>query len=209
MLKKSLTTFFALGVLLGGLSFIPFGSDDPNPEMEIYLLSNAIHTDIVVPVRNQVFDWESFLDPKDFRDRPSDWLELGWGDRRFYFEMPTWDKFTMELALDALFLPDPAVMHVNYLYAHPEQYSSAKKIKISFATYEKLVKSIRSQFILKEERPMIILGKSYSDSDNFYEAQCSYSLIRTCNVWTAEILKASGLKHPLWSPTKWGLNFIY
>lgn len=191
------------------MTFIPVGSVDPKPEMEIYLLSSEIHTDIVVPVRNKVFDWESFFDPAEFRSRPVEWIELGWGDRQFYFEVPTWDKLTLRLAFDALFLPDAAVMHVNYLDRHPNDYSGARRIKISYATYRKLVNSLKSHFKLKSNKPTVLAGKSYSDTDNFYEAYGSFSLARTCNVWTSDVLADAELKHPLWSPTKYGLEFLW
>lgn len=177
--------------------------------MDIFLLSNEIHTDIAVPVRNEVYDWETFLDPKQFKDRPSEWIEFGWGDRQFYFEMPTWDKFTLKLGLDALLLPDPAVMHVNYLDGHPSVYTNARRVRISHATYKKLVASIQKYFRLKNGKPDILAGKNYSATDNFYEAYGSFSLIRTCNVWTSDVLSDAGLKHPLWSPTKYGLLNIW
>lgn len=177
--------------------------------MEIYLLSNEIHTDIAVPLRNKVFDWETFLDASQFKSRPVEWLEIGWGDRQFYFEMPTWDKFTLKLALDALLLPDAAVMHVNYLDMHPKDYLSAKKVRISYATYEKLVTALKGSFLLKDDKPIILPGKAYTSTDNFYEAHESFSLIRTCNVWTSDALGKAGIKHPLWSPTKYGLQLMW
>lgn len=209
MLKKLVFGAFSLFLLLASLTFIPVGSTDPNPEMAIYLISNDIHTDFAIPVKNEVFDWETFLDPNDYEARPSGWIEIGWGDRQFYFEMPTWDKFTFALAADALFYPDPAVIHVNYLDVHPEQYSSAQKIMISRETYRKLVSELTSRFIKKEGKPILLPGKGYSGSDNFYEAEGSYSIFRTCNYWTSEVLAEVGLKHPLWSPTKYGLQFVW
>lgn len=209
MLKKLGLILIAAFLLIVSLTFIPIGSNDPHPEMEIYLLSNEIHTDIAFPVRNDVFDWETFLNPKDFKSRPTEWIEIGWGDRQFYFEMPTWDKFTFKIALDALFYPDPAIIHVSYLNAHPKHYSSHKKIKISKATYQKLVNEIKDRFQLKENKPVLIPNKGYSANDNFYESYGTFSLIRTCNIWTAQILGEADLKRPIWSPTKYGLEFLY
>lgn len=209
MLKKLLLGIVSFSFLLISLSFIPLGKDDPHPEMEIYLLSNEIHTDIVVPLKNEVFNWESFFNPDDFTERPSEWIEIGWGDRQFYFEMPTWDKFTLSLALDALFTRDPGIIHVNYLSAHPEFYSSHRRIKISYGTYQKLVNEIQKRFKQHQGRPVLIPGKGYSSTDNFYESYGSFSLLRTCNVWTAEVLGEADLKRPIWSPTKYGLEFIY
>ncbi|WP_408097998.1 TIGR02117 family protein [Peredibacter sp. HCB2-198] len=209
MLRKFCYFLITALTLILILTFFPIGSEDPNPEMEIYLLSNPIHTDIAIPVRNEVFDWESFLNPLDFKSRPADWIEIGWGDRQFYFEMPTWDKFTFKLGFDALFIPDPAILHVNYLDAHPTSYSGHRRIRISKATYKKLVEEIRSQFQLKNGRPILIPNKGYSDTDNFYESFGSFSILKTCNVWTAQRLGAVGIKRPLWSPTKYGLEFIW
>lgn len=209
MLKKALIAFSSLLILFIVPALIPIGSSDPKPEMEIYLISNEIHTDIVLPVKNQVFDWETFLNPNDFKNRPVKWIEFGWGDRRFYFEMPTWNKFTFSLAADALFTPDTAVMHVNYLDDLPVNYTSARKITVSYETYKKIVDAVKKSFVLKNGKPILIPGKSYSETDNFYEGVGEFSLMRTCNVWTSEILSEADLRHPLWSPTKYGLNVMW
>lgn len=204
--------FFLLmiGIVLT-TTFIPLGEIDTEPQMDIYLTSNEIHIGIVVPVANQVMDWNQFLEIGYFTPeaRGLQWVEFGWGDRRFYFEMPDWDHFTMGLAADALFLPDPAVMHVNFLESHPTQYRDMRKVKISYKTYQKMVQAIQSEFILEKNKPILIPGKGYSGLDNFFEGRGSYSIIRTCNVWTSDIFARSGLKHPLWSPTKYGLEFIW
>lgn len=177
--------------------------------MEIYLISNEIHTDLVLPVKNEVFNWHTFLDPQDFANQPSDWLEFGWGDRDFYMEVPTWDKFSLSIMLDALFLPGPAVMHVNYLNQHPTSYETYRRITLSRDTYVELVSAIKDQFKQRNGRALILPGKGYTKSDNFYEAHGSFSVLKTCNVWTANVLGAAGLKHPLWSPTKYGLIFLW
>lgn len=207
--KKFLLGIFISFLLVCLPTFIPIGSDDSKQEVEIYLISNSIHIGIIVPTKNNVHDWNDFLDKNHFQgSNPLDWLEVGWGDRRFYFEMPTWDHFTVGLAADALFLPDPAVMHVGYI-EDPASYGGVTKVKISYETYRKMVTAIKSSFVLKNNKPILIAGKGYSPTDNFYEAHGSYSIIRTCNVWTSEIFAQSGLKHPLWSPTKYGLELIW
>lgn len=177
--------------------------------MVIYLISNDIHTDIAVPIRNEIFDWETFLNKDEFKKRPTEWIEIGWGDRQFYFEMPTWEQFTLRLAADALLWPDPAVMHVTYLDSHPSAYTSAQRVEVSFKTYKKIVELFVSRFKKKNGKPILIPGKGYDQTDNFYEAEGSYSIIRTCNEWTSEILAEAGLPHPVWAPTKHGIQRIY
>lgn len=191
------------------MTFIEGGEIDPGPQMTIYLISNDIHTDIALPVKNEVFDWETFLNKEDFKIRSSSWIEVGWGDRQFYFDMPTWDHFTWKLAADALFWPDPAVMHVTYLDRHPSEFTTAQKVNISYKTYKKMVDEYLRRFKTKDSKPIIIPDKGYDQTDNFYEAEGSYSIVRTCNEWTSEILAVAGLPHPLWAPTKHGIHRIY
>lgn len=206
---KYISSFFLLLAFIILPSFIPLGQRDPGEDVEIYLISNEIHTDLVLPVKNEVFDWYTFLDPKDFANQPSQWLEFGWGDQDFYMQVPTWDEFTWSIMFDALFIPGPAVMHVNYLNQHPSIYTTHRRITLSRDTYAKLVNAIKDQFKQKSGKPLILPGKGYTKSDNFYEAYGSFSILKTCNVWTANVLGEVGLKRPLWSPTKYGLNFIW
>ncbi|MFP5387641.1 MAG: DUF2459 domain-containing protein, partial [Bacteriovoracia bacterium] len=123
--------------------------------------------------------------------------------------VPTWDEFTVGIMLDALFLPGPGAMHVNYLDDHPEAYKSVRKINVSSETYTKLVAAIKGSFILKEGRPVVIKGRGYFDSDNFYEAHGQFSVIKTCNEWTSDMLDKADLPHPLWSPSKVGIEFTW
>jgi uncharacterized protein (TIGR02117 family) len=124
--------------------------------------------------------------------------------------MPTWDHFTLDLAADALFIPDPAVMHVEYLnYIPSGSETFIRKVKVSKMTYAKLVNAIKKWFVLEGGKPILLPGKGYTPRDHFFEANGSYSIIKTCNVWTSDIFADAGLRHPLWSPTKHGMEFIW
>lgn len=209
MLKKIGLTFVLLLVLTVTPTFIPLGSLDQEQEIEFYLISNDIHIGLVLPLKNEVFDWESLIDPKQFGSRPTKWLNMGWGDRQFYFAIPTWDNFSIGVALDSLFVPDPGILHIEYLPLHPERYKGIRKIKVSKRTYAKIVSAVKDSFILKDGRPVLIDNRGYEDNDNFYEAHGTYTILRTCNEWTADMLGEAGLPRPLWSPTKYGLEFLY
>ena len=54
------------GIVVTLLSFIPVNSYDsrtliPAQKIEIYILTNGVHTDIVVPVKNDSFNWSKLI----------------------------------------------------------------------------------------------------------------------------------------------------
>ncbi len=207
---KSLKILFGLLALVSLIalpSFIIIGSDDPLPEVEVFLLSNDVHVGLVLPLKNELVDWSEFFDLEDFKTH-GEWFQLGWGDRTFYFEVPEWDDLTVMKAIDALLLPGEPVIHVDFLQSHPERLGGLS-VKMSQEKYLALSREIRSRFIRKNNQPVLISSKAYGTSDNFYEAHGTYSLIRTCNNWTSELLGSQGLRRPLWSPMKYGLLYTY
>lgn len=65
--------------------------------VEIYLISNAVHADIIVPKANDVFDWNKKFQPADFAGDISSktHIAFGWGDRGFFLETETWDDLKL------------------------------------------------------------------------------------------------------------------
>lgn len=207
LLRRCLAGFLLLVLLIALPSFIILGSADPEGEVELYLLSNDVHVGLVMPMKNEILDWSEFIDLNDF-EATGEWFQIGWGDRTFYFEVPEWEDLTLFKAIDALLLPGEPAIHIDFLQTHPRMYE-ALAVKMSREKYLSLAREIKSRFKLKDSRPVLIPSKAYGSSDNFYEAQGTYSLIRTCNNWTAELLGSQGLRRPLWSPMKYGLLYTY
>lgn len=193
------------------LTFFSHGQKDTKEEMEVYLSSSDIHVGLVLPLKNAVFDWRNFLNSPDnlYRNTVVTWVEFGWGSKRFYFEMPTWDKFSLSLAFDALFLSEASVMHVDFLDQFSMKQKNLRPVKISFQNYLLLVKAIQDEFSLRDGKAIFYSSFQYGAMDRFYEAKKSYSYLRTCNVWTSDMLAVANLPHPIWSPSKYGLEWIY
>lgn len=209
MLKKILLSSFLVLFVLALPTFIPLGEKESGGKIVVYLISNEIHTDLVLPVKNEIYDWEKFWNAADFKKRPGEWVEIGWGDKEFYRKVPTWNEFRLSIALKALFLPGDSAIHINYVEGNPEYYPAKARLEISPETYKKIVATIRDQFVLKKGKPLVLVSGGYSEADNFYEAHGSFSIFRTCNTWTSDVLAEAGLLHPLWSPTKYGLEMIW
>lgn len=171
----------------------------------IYVETNGHHTGIVVPVAAGGIDLSLTLRPTDLGDSrlAGNWLAIGWGDRDFYLNTPTWTDLRPGTMVSALLGSGQTLIHVDHLdqpYPDPDQ----RAVRISRAEYRRLIIAIMASLRRGEDGyPVAIPG--YGDRDLFYEATGDYSLFHTCNGWTAEMLKAAGIKAPLWTPFSGGV----
>ncbi|MEG4199479.1 TIGR02117 family protein [Microcoleus sp. Pol12A5] len=169
--------------------------------ISLYISNQGIHTEIIVPVKNEYFDWNQFLPLTEIgRDATSDYkyLSFGWGDRAFMLETPTSGSINPVTALKALFLPTPSTVHVQGYRVTPQNIET-KCVKISGANYIKIINFLKDTFQLDAAGKKMKISYGYDNSDSFYEAKGSYSLLRTCNDWTAEGLQKAEVNTPLWS----------
>ncbi|WP_437186027.1 TIGR02117 family protein [Planctomicrobium sp. SH668] len=192
---------FYVGVILIGL--IPVNNDfTPTPDgIEIFITSNAVHSDIIVPVTNAVFDWQTELNPDWFQTSPTRYshIAIGWGDRGFFLGTPTWNDLKFSTAFNALCLPSHTCLHVAFTF--PQVESRAVSVKISADQYSELVEFIRGSFQRDEQGRVIqIPGYSYGQTDAFFEAKGSYIIFNTCNSWVGNALRVSGVHVP-WQST--------
>ena len=84
--------------------------------ISLYIANQGIHTEIIVPVKNEYFDWNQYLPLTEIgRDATSDYkyLSFGWGDRAFMLETPTSAIINPVTAFNALFLPTPSTVQVQ------------------------------------------------------------------------------------------------
>ena len=101
-LAGAVALYFLAAVVL---SAIPLnrGAGRSGP-VEIFVRSNGVHVDLVLPVRNERFDWGPVAPASDAaypRAAAAPWVAIGWGDRDIYRKVPTWDDLTPGLALTA------------------------------------------------------------------------------------------------------------
>ncbi len=206
-LKKSFLTVIGVAVIYFVFallfSFLPTHppSQDCNPEFEVYIATNGVHLDIIFPVEN--------LDPQILQklDKLPEtlFIAFGWGDKEFYIKTPEWSDLTFPVAFRALFLKSETAMHVTYL---PWALSEWKKIRLCSWQLDRLNRYIENSFQKNEYGNFILLDfDGYSRFDSFYNAQGSFSLFRTCNVWVNVALKEIEIKTSVWSPFDLGVLF--
>ena len=70
----------------------------------IYLISNGVHLDIVVPKANSYKDWREELEIDPSIEDQVNLVAFGWGDRDFYLNTPEWSDLTFSTSFNALFL---------------------------------------------------------------------------------------------------------
>ena len=69
-------------------------------EKEVFISTNGIHLDIIVPRKNLTKGLQQELEISE----SVEYISFGWGDREFYLETPTWNDFKLSTAVKAIFL---------------------------------------------------------------------------------------------------------
>lgn len=173
-----------------------------NKNISIFIESNGVHTDFVLPVKTVQYDWSSILPYSDFESAgPSfECVAIGWGDKGFFIGTPSWSDLKFSTAFNAAFGLGSTAMHVTYKRFQPKESEKCRRLELSPVQYRVLIWYIRSSFRLKDKKIMLIDHPGYTDHDRFYEANGTYSLFTTCNVWTGNGLRCIGVKTGSWTP---------
>jgi len=173
----------------------------------IYIESNGVHTDFVMPVKTAQMNWNTFLPCSDFEsvDSTFRYVAIGWGDKGFFIGTPTWNDLKFSTAFNAAFGLSSTAMHVTYKRNEPRISASCKRLIISEAQYHVLLRYMAASFQMKNGKSMRINHAGYSWNDCFYEANGTYSLFKTCNVWTGMGLKVIGVPIGCWTPFQGGI----
>ena len=172
----------------------------PAQGVQIYVYSNGVHTGIVVPAVNALHDWRPRIRADDLPDprRAGDWLIIGWGERDFYLNTPTWSDVDPLVVLRAAVGSDRTLLHVDHLkrvWRGPD----LRPLTLTQAQYRALVTSIERDFA-----PGASI-RGYGADDVFYPSHGRYSARHTCNEWTGSKLRAIGIRIGLWTPSAWSV----
>ncbi len=194
----SAAAFYLILAIIGAL--VPVNTDAPeNPTIQIYLVKNGAHTDIVVPISTHTINWENFIKPTHFSQSSKEfkYYSFGWGDREFYRTTPYWKDLRFMVAAKALILNTPSAMHIYRL----QEIESEKFISLVITNeqYQELSGYILKHLIFSEGS-LKPLEFRYSENDVFYSSRSSFHAFRTCNTWTNSALKVSGIRACLWTP---------
>ncbi len=209
-----LLLFIGLYLLIGYCLANITIEEEPNApdEVAIYIVTNGVHTDIVLPVKTSEIDWSRHLlySHTTAADSTHTYVAMGWGDKGFYLETPTWSDLKTSVAFKAATGLSTTAMHVTY-YKDVRESKACKKIMVSKEQYGRLVDHIKASFQQDMTGNFIPIRTTanYGDTDAFYEANGRYSVVTTCNTWANAGLKASGQKACLWTAFDTGIFAKY
>ena len=195
------------------LSKITVNSDAENQpkEIAIYIKTNGVHTDLVLPIKSEIKDWSQQIKFENTisKDTTATFIAFGWGDKGFYLDTPEWSDLKAKTAFNAAFGLGNTAIHSTF-YKNLKENNDCVKVLISKENYKKLTTYIENSFDLDESNNiMSISATTYGKNDSFYEAKGSYSLFHTCNSWANNGLKAANQKAAFWTVTDSGIFCHY
>ncbi|WOE76496.1 TIGR02117 family protein [Alterisphingorhabdus coralli] len=196
---------FYAAATMGGLIGTNSQWREPESGVEIFVETNGVHTAIIVPRVHEAHDWADFLPPSDLSDpsRQGRYLSFSWGERTFYLETERWEDVKLGPLLGAAFGSDETLMHI-YHYQRISDGPFSRSVIISEEQYAQLIELLKAKFaLIDSERPEPIAG--YGQTDLFYPAMGSYSLLYSCNNWTSDTLSKIGVTAGLWTPMENGV----
>ncbi len=172
-------------------------------QFAVYVSGDMMHTDFVVPVRTAVFDWSQHLDLAHIGKHPSTvyrYLQFGWGDRIFYRETAAWNQLNLSSAVRSLVLQNPAAVFVKGHATVPRYPNSALKcLSLDQASYLQLMQFLVASFETDRQGKTQWLSRGQDGDSSFYAATGRYSILKTCNSWTAAGLRTAAINTPLWN----------
>jgi len=194
--------YFLAALILGAIP-ANAGWHEAKSGVRIFVRTNGVHTWIMVPKVNAQMDWRPLVPGahlKDPRWGNGNYVAIGYGNREVYLNTPTWADLTFRNAVRAMAGTGESLVHADH-DNDPQPSAIQRPIMLRPEEYGRLVGFIRASFRFDSQgRTIPLIGRGYGDSDMFYEAVGSYSVIHTCNSWTGQALRTAGVRTGLWTP---------
>lgn len=194
--------YFGADFLLSRISANTESTSGLPKDIQIYVLSNDVHTDLVFPIRNEKMDWSTVfaLDNTLSKDTSQQWVSIGWGDKGFYLNTPEWKDLKASTALVAALGIGETALHVTY-YRTLQEDKLCFKVMIDANQYQILTEYVLSSLDRDTSNKAILIQTTahYGGDDAFYEAKGAYNLFFSCNTWTNKGLKEANLPSGIWT----------
>lgn len=165
---------------------LPAPAAEEGARVPLLLVRHAWHTGLVVPAT-------AFPESSLFRAAfpGADWLELGWGDRLFY---PHPDP-SLGTALRAALWPTPSTLALAAHRGPAETVPGVelRLLEVGTAAVERLHARALATLELDAQGQPVPVASGRRPNELFWASSEPFHLLRTCNRWTADLLRAAGL----------------
>lgn len=178
-------------------------------DVTIYLTTNGAHTDLILPMDNDIKDWNIEF---KMQDRTFHYVAFGWGHKKFFLETPTWAELKVSTAITAAFGIDKNSLMKIEGFENIPAHQKTIPIYLSVVQYEQLVKHLKSYFVMAGNGDLIPVEDKlglYGKDVRFFESNGRYHMFNTCNTWTNNTLKKVKLKACTWTAFSSGMFYIY
>jgi hypothetical protein len=90
---------------------------DQPKEMAVYILTNGLHADIVMPIKTETIDWSQRIKFSDTKSKDSlqNFVAVGWGNEDFFLNIPGWDELKLSIAVKAVLGMGPSAIRATFL----------------------------------------------------------------------------------------------
>ncbi len=176
-------------------------------EVEIRLIPGPIHYDFLLPLDAAT---RARLELLAHSELPLDhtaaaWLMVGWGARTFYTTTGSYSDVTAKAVLRGIF-GDRSVMRVDVLPALGSD-GPWTRVYLNQTEYDALLSAVLASFEQDPEgRAQRLDHPGFNATDQFFEARGSFNILRTCNVWVGDMLRAAGQDFGAWTPTPFSIR---
>ena len=201
----SLVAVVALFALSGWIgSSIPRnrGWHEPQQGIEIMVGTNGVHTELVLPLVTPEKDWRPVFPAADVElpDRDYTHVAVSWGEKEVFLDTPTWWDLSPVTVLKIIGVGGDGLIHAAH-YVRPAPADDFRPLRLRPAEYRRLVAAIE-RALPQGKR---VRHHGYGPQDVFYDAPGKYTVTRTCNQWTSNVLAAAGVRTGWWTPFAGGV----
>ena len=202
-----ITVTYFLAAWIG--SSIPRNSEwsEPDRGVEIMVESNGTHTGIVVPVTNAIKDWrETFPSAGHLRedDRYPTHVAIGWGEAHVFMNVPTWGDLSPLTALRIAFVGGDSMIRLSH-YIRPAPGENHRPLRVTSEQYRRIVEQVEASLPPAGGDGERTIFRGTDRADAYYEARGRYTLLKTSNSWTGDLLGDAGIRMGLWTPLAGGV----
>jgi uncharacterized protein (TIGR02117 family) len=163
-------------------------TNTPASGRSVWVMSNGWHSEIIL--------YRTDIPPDRIPERAeypeAQYFAFGWGDARYYPARTP----TATMAIRAIAVPTPAVMHMTAITTHPRRYyveAEVLRLPIDEKGLVALAAYIHDSFERGGGVAAVKTGPGLYRRSGFYHATGSFHLFNTCNTWTSAGLMAAGL----------------